>query len=107
MSPEDRLETLKGFSEGKYKVLTNCQILTEGFDEPSIDCIVLARPTKSGTLFAQMVGRGTRKFPLKKDCLVLDFTDNASKHSLCSFRNTLDGAVMPLFEERLCRRDRG
>ena len=99
MSPEDRLETLKGFSEGKYKVLTNCQILTEGFDEPSIDCIVLARPTKSGTLFAQMVGRGTRKFPLKKDCLVLDFTDNASKHSLCSFRNTLDGAVMPLFEE--------
>lgn len=98
MSDDERKETLAAFSNGEYSVLTNCQLLTEGFDEPSIDCVIMGRPTQSTALFTQMIGRGTRTFPLKKNCLVLDFTDNASKHELCTYKNTLDGAVVPLFE---------
>lgn len=90
---------MRGFSQGKYAVLTNCQLLTEGFDEPSIDCVIMGRPTKSTSLFTQMIGRGTRTFPLKDNCIVLDFTDNASKHNLCTYRNTLDGAVRSLLVE--------
>jgi len=78
--------------------LTNCQILTEGLDEPRIDCVIMGRPTKSSSLFTQMIGRGTRTFPLKKDCLILDFTDNVTKHYLCSCENTLEGAVTRLSE---------
>lgn len=97
MSNEERTSALSSFSNGKYSVLTNCQLLTEGFDEPSIDCVIMGRPTQSTALFTQMIGRGTRTFPLKRDCLVLDFTDNASKHNLCTYKNTLDGAVASLF----------
>ena len=98
MDDDERASTLSGFSSGNYAVLTNCQLLTEGFDEPSIDCVIMGRPTQSTALFTQMIGRGTRTFPQKQDCLVLDFTDNASKHTLCTYKNTLDGAVAALFE---------
>lgn len=98
MTPEERTEVLSGFSSGKYNVVTNCQLLTEGFDEPGIDCVIMGRPTQSASLFTQMIGRGTRTFPLKQDCLVLDFTDNATKHQLCTVNSSLDGAVTPLLE---------
>jgi len=98
MRDEERAEVLSGFSKGKYSILTNCQLLTEGFDEPSIDCVVMGRPTQSTSLFTQMVGRGSRIFPLKKDCLILDFTDNATKHNLCTYRDTLDGEKTSLFD---------
>jgi len=98
MTSEERVEAILGFSSGKYSVLTNCQLLTEGFDEPKIDCVIMGRPTQSSALFTQMVGRGTRTSPLKKDCLVLDFTDNATKHQLCTYKNTLDGSVTSLFD---------
>lgn len=55
--------------------------MTEGTDIPRIDCILMARPTKSSVLFQQMFGRGMRLFPEKKDCLVIDFVDNFSKIS--------------------------
>jgi hypothetical protein len=57
-------------------------VLTEGFDEPSVDCIVLMRPTKSPTLYTQMIGRGTRLFPGKADCLVLDLVGATTRHDL-------------------------
>jgi len=98
MDNDERASVLDGFSNRKYAVLTNCQILTEGFDEPGINCIIMGRPTQSAALFTQMIGRGTRTSDQKKDCLVLDFTDNASKHTLCTYKNTLDGAISSLFE---------
>ena len=66
MSDDERKETLAAFSNGEYSVLTNCQLLTEGFDEPSIDCVIMGRPTQSTALFTQMIGRGTRTFPFKE-----------------------------------------
>ena len=94
MSDDERASVLADFSKGTCSVLTNCQLLTEGFDEPSIDCVIMGRPTQSASLFTQMIGRGTRTHPLKRNCLVLDFTDNATKHNLCSCKNTLDGAIV-------------
>lgn len=72
---EDRAQILKDFDEGKYDVLCNSLLLTEGWDCPSVDCIVNLRPTKSRALFAQIVGRGTRLSPEtgKTDLLLLDF----------------------------------
>lgn len=79
----DRQEILQGFRDGEYNVLCNAMILTEGFDDPSVDCIVVLRPTKSFDLYAQMVGRGTRLFPGKKDLLLLDFLWLTARHDLC------------------------
>ncbi|KAI9488383.1 P-loop containing nucleoside triphosphate hydrolase protein [Zychaea mexicana] len=74
-----RYETLQRFRNGEFPVLVNCGILTEGTDIPRIDCILMARPTKSNVLFQQMFGRGMRLYPEKQDCLVIDFVDNFSK----------------------------
>jgi ATP-dependent helicase IRC3 len=71
---------LSQFKEGKIAVLTNCQVLTEGFDCSAIDCVILTRPTQSSGLYIQMAGRGLRLYPNKKDCLILDFGDK--NHSL-------------------------
>lgn len=78
----DRKAKLDAFAKHEITVLFNCGILTEGYDNPSVSCILLARPTKSGVLYAQMVGRGTRLFEGKLDCLVLDFVDVSTKLSL-------------------------
>lgn len=75
-SAVERHEALKSFREGSCPVLVNCGILTEGTDIPRIDCILMARPTKSSTLFQQMFGRGMRLHESKKDCLIIDFVDN-------------------------------
>lgn len=75
MDKDLRKRVLKGFSKANIQVVTSCGVLTEGFDEPSIQAIVMARPTKSKGLYIQMAGRGLRKNPGKEDCLVLDFTD--------------------------------
>lgn len=71
-----RERILKEFSDGKIKVLLNCKILTEGFDEPSVSCILMCRPTCSRGLYIQMIGRGGRLFNKKTHCKVIDFTDN-------------------------------
>lgn len=81
---EERRDILRRFSSGEIRVLVNCQLLTEGFDMPSVDCIVLARPTKSRGLYAQMVGRGTRRHPGKDDLLVLDLAGATGRHDLAS-----------------------
>lgn len=82
MPIEERREKLRQFAAGELQVLTNCNLLTEGYDEPSVTCIVHARPTKSSLLYIQMTGRGTRLYPGKDDCLVLDCVDISAKHSL-------------------------
>lgn len=80
---EDRAEILQRFHDGEFKVLCNSMLLTEGWDEPAVDCIVCLRPTKVRALYAQIVGRGTRLFPDKKDLLLLDFLWHTEKHDLC------------------------
>jgi superfamily II DNA or RNA helicase len=68
-----RRQIIEAFANGEFQVLCNCQVLTEGFDDPSIRCIVLARPTQSDSLLRQMIGRGTRICNGKTECLILDF----------------------------------
>jgi superfamily II DNA or RNA helicase len=79
----DRAEILADFDSGKYNVLCNSMLLTEGWDCPSVDCVVVLRPTKVRSLYSQMVGRGTRLFPGKEDLLLLDFLWHTEKHELC------------------------
>ena len=80
---EDRREILARLAAGKIDVLCNSMLLTEGFDEPSIDCVVCLRPTKSRALYAQIIGRGTRLSEGKKNLLILDFLWHSAKHDLC------------------------
>jgi superfamily II DNA or RNA helicase len=82
LSRDQRRSTLAAFSAGEIDVVTNCNVLTEGFDEPRVDCVIMARPTKSKLLYAQMVGRGTRLDPSKKDLMVIDVADNSRAHQL-------------------------
>jgi superfamily II DNA or RNA helicase len=83
MARDDRARALEDFRVGRTQVLTNVAVLTEGFDDPGVSCIAMARPTRSEGLYAQCVGRGTRLALGKRDCLVLDFVDLASL-SLCN-----------------------
>ena len=82
---EDRKEILQDFDADKYNVLCNSMLLTEGWDCPSVDCIVVLRPTKVRSLYCQMVGRGTRLSPQtgKTHLLLLDFLWHTERHELC------------------------
>ncbi len=80
-------DVLDRFAAGELDVVTNCEVLTEGFDDPGVELILMARPTLSRALYIQCIGRGLRKDPSnpEKVCLVIDFTDNHKKHKLaCS-----------------------
>lgn len=79
----DRRQVLADFDAGKYNVLCNSMLLTEGWDCPSVDCVVVLRPTKVRSLYSQMVGRGTRLSPGKTDLLLLDFLWMTDRHELC------------------------
>lgn len=79
----DRAEVLRDFQAGKYDVLCNSMLLTEGWDCPGVDCIIVLRPTKSRSLYCQMVGRGTRLAPGKEYLLLLDFLWHTERHELC------------------------
>ena len=87
---KDREETLKEFKEGKIKVLLNYNILTEGYDEPSIECVLLARPTTSPLVYNQCLGRGLRTHPGKKNCTIIDIIDR-STHQLQYSATQLNG----------------
>lgn len=80
---EDRAEVLRDFAAGKYDVLCNSMLLTEGWDSPAVDCVIILRPTKSRSLYCQMVGRGTRIAPGKDHLLLLDFLWHVERHELC------------------------
>lgn len=101
MSPQARAEAIRKFHSGEIQVLTNMEILTEGFDAVACACIILLRPTQSWSLFTQMVGRGLRVLPgiiegigepafrrvaiadsQKPDCIVIDIVSNTSAHSV-------------------------
>lgn len=80
---KDRAEILEDFNNDKYNVLCNSMLLTEGWDCPSVDCVVILRPTKVRSLYSQMVGRGTRLCQNKDHLLLLDFLWHTERHELC------------------------
>ena len=79
----DRAEILRDFEAGRFSVLCNSMLLTEGWDCPAVDCIVVLRPTRVRSLYQQMVGRGMRLSPGKKELLLLDFLWLTERHDLC------------------------
>ena len=80
---EERAEILEAFDKGEYNVLCNSMLLTEGWDCPSVDCVIVLRPTKVRGLYCQMVGRGTRLCEGKTELLLLDFLWHTERHELC------------------------
>lgn len=95
MEPFERKRTLEAFKQGQIQVVSSCGILTEGYDEPTVNVVIMARPTKSSGLFTQCVGRGLRLWPGKENCLVLDFTDrHHTLDGIMSLSNTLPEAAI-------------
>lgn len=78
----ERKALLGRLKSGETQVVVNCAVLTEGFDEPSLQAVVVARPTRSKTLYLQMIGRGTRTYPGKSDCVIVDLCGSSSRHTL-------------------------
>jgi superfamily II DNA or RNA helicase len=81
---DERQRIYEGLRSGSLSVVSSCMVLTEGFDEPSVDCIIIGRPTKSLPLYTQMVGRGSRPFPGKENCLVIDMAGISRLHTIQS-----------------------
>jgi hypothetical protein len=84
MDISDRRAVLDRFASGETRVVANAMVLTEGYDEPSVGCIIVARPTRSRPLYVQMVGRGTRLHPGKDDLVVLDLVGNSDRLDIMS-----------------------
>lgn len=101
----DRAEVLADFEAGKYDVLCNSMLLTEGWDCPSVDCIVVLRPTKVRGLYQQMVGRGMRLSPEtgKEHLLLLDFLWMTERHDLCRPSSLIskDATIAKKIDDRL------
>lgn len=104
---EDRSEILSDFESGKYDVLCNSMLLTEGWDCPSVDCIVILRPTRVRALYQQMVGRGMRLSPRKDHLLLLDFLWLSERHDLCrpSSLVSKDAVIARKLDEQLAKGD--
>lgn len=119
---DDRREMLRRFAAGDIRYLCNCGVLTEGFDDPTIEVISMARPTKSRSLYAQILGRGTRPLegivdglidPIARQsaiagsakpfCSVLDFVGNSGRHKLVCSADILGGEEPPEVVERATR----
>jgi ATP-dependent helicase IRC3 len=90
---QERHAILQDLREGRTHAICNCNVLTEGYDEPRVSCIVVARPTQSQPFYAQMVGRGTRPFPGKDDCLILDVVGASIRHDLVTLPHLFGGEV--------------
>src|SRR5512147_183482 len=109
---DERRNVLAAFAAGKIQVVCNCGVLTEGFDDPGVEVVIMGRPTKSRSLYSQMVGRSTRPLPgmvdgpetaearraaiaasAKPSCLVVDFVGNAGRHKLITGADILGGKV--------------
>jgi superfamily II DNA or RNA helicase len=109
---DERRKVLAAFAAGKIQAVCNCGVLTEGFDDPGVEVVIMGRPTKSRSLYSQMVGRSTRPLSgvvdgpetaeerraaiaasAKPSCLVVDFVGNAGKHKLVTSADILGGSV--------------
>jgi superfamily II DNA or RNA helicase len=103
MPKEARQTALKWYETGEVQVLTNCMVLTEGFDAPWTSCVVIARPTKSPGLYCQMAGRALRLFEGKKDALILDVMGASTRHKLASIVDLTGREVVMSDEEQTLR----
>ncbi|MEU6702562.1 DEAD/DEAH box helicase [Streptomyces wuyuanensis] len=103
MPREDRAATLKQYEAGDVQVLTNCAVLTEGFDAPWTSCVVIARPTKSAGLYCQMAGRGLRLWEGKRDALILDVMGASTRHKLASIVDLTGKELAGLEEDQTLR----
>jgi hypothetical protein len=103
MPLSERRAALSLFQSGELRVVANAMVLTEGFDEPSCDCIIVARPTRSHGLYVQQVGRGTRPYPGKDDLLVLDLVGASEDNRLQTVVDLVgrDAGVSPFDGESL------
>jgi superfamily II DNA or RNA helicase len=111
MAREDRALIYKRYEEGELKVLHNCMVLTEGWDSPSTEVCVVARPTQNPGLYTQMVGRVLRPYPGKTEALVLDVVGIAGRHGLQSLTtltkiNVLDGESLAEAQDRVAAEER-
>lgn len=106
---DDRSEVFADFEAGRYDVLCNSMLLTEGWDCPSVDCIVILRPTKIRSLYQQMVGRGMRLAPGKDHLLLLDFLWMTARHDLCrpSALISKDEKIAKMIDEQMKSDDEG
>jgi len=86
MGDDEIEDVLENFSAGFLDILVNVSMLTTGFDETSVDCLIIARPTKSKRLFIQIIGRGLRLHKGKKDCLILDIAGTIKEHGYPTMR---------------------
>ena len=106
---DDRDQVLADFEAGRYDVLCNSMLLTEGWDCPAVDCIVILRPTRVRSLYQQMVGRGMRLSPEtgKDHLLLLDFLWLSERHDLCrpSALVSKDAAIAAKMDEQLAMDD--
>jgi len=98
---DERWAILARLRSGQTRAVVNCAVLTEGFDEPSVNCVVVARPTKSAPLYTQMIGRGTRMYPGKADCLILDLVGASTRHELVTAATLIGLAPCDLAGGRL------
>lgn len=103
MSRDDRAATLDAYRRGDIQVLSNCMVLTEGFDAPWTSCAVIARPTKSAGLYCQMAGRALRLFDGKKDALILDVMGASTRHKLASIVDLTGREVVMQDEDQTLR----
>ena len=92
---EEREAILRRLDAGEVDVVTNCAVLVEGWDQPRVECIILARPTRSLGLYRQMVGRGLRPAPGKADLIIIDHAGAVFEHGLPE-----DPIEWPLHEDR-------
>ena len=106
-SSDNRAQVLQKFESGRYDVLCNSMLLTEGWDCPAVDCIVVLRPTKIRSLYQQMVGRGMRLSEGKDDLLLLDFLWLSQRHDLCrpSALVSKDAAIAEKLDAKLIKDD--
>ncbi len=106
---KDREQILADFEAGEYDVLCNSMLLTEGWDSPSVDCIVVLRPTKIRSLYQQMVGRGMRIHPGKENLLLLDFLWMTERHDLCrpSALISKDAELAKRIDEKMMNKESG
>ncbi|MEX5635899.1 DEAD/DEAH box helicase [Parafrankia sp. FMc2] len=93
MDRDARAKAIEGLRTGELDILTNCTVLTEGTDIPRAEVAIMARPTKSGVLYRQMVGRVLRTFPGKRGALILDIVGSTTDHRLCNLLDLADGEV--------------
>ncbi|WP_371670003.1 DEAD/DEAH box helicase [Streptomyces sp. NBC_00289] len=103
MPKDDRAAVLDRYKAGTVQVLTNCMVLTEGFDAPWTSCVVIARPTKSAGLYCQMAGRGLRLWEGKKDALILDVMGASTRHKLASIVDLTSREVVMTDEDQTLR----